>query len=119
MPAEQPLLGKTALVTGAGRGLGRAYALHLAQLGADLAVLDADLHSYAAFAGESNAMTPSRRGQSIGAASVRIRGGRLRRRCHRRGDRRDARDLGRLDIACAMPGRCRHARRDSGVIGLR
>jgi NAD(P)-dependent dehydrogenase (short-subunit alcohol dehydrogenase family) len=34
------LAGKTAIVTGAARGLGRAYALRLAALGADVAVVD-------------------------------------------------------------------------------
>ena len=35
--------GQVALVTGSGRGLGRAYALHLAQLGADVVINDIDL----------------------------------------------------------------------------
>ncbi len=38
MPAEQPFTGKIALVTGSGRGIGRAAALHLAKLGADVVV---------------------------------------------------------------------------------
>ncbi|GMX61115.1 3-oxoacyl-[acyl-carrier-protein] reductase [Paenibacillus elgii] len=43
------LSGKVAIVTGAARGIGRSYALRLAELGADVGVIDIDLKSYLHF----------------------------------------------------------------------
>src|SRR5436305_13561593 len=49
--------GKVAIVTGAARGLGRAYARRLAGLGAKVAVADLNLHSYEEFDAEAKDMT--------------------------------------------------------------
>jgi NAD(P)-dependent dehydrogenase (short-subunit alcohol dehydrogenase family) len=51
------LLGKTAVVTGAARGLGRAYALRLAALGADVAIVDVALRNRSLI---GNATSPER-----------------------------------------------------------
>jgi len=61
------LEGKTALVTGAARGLGRAYALHLAAAGADVAVLDVDLHSYREYEAEEALMTADTTADEVAA----------------------------------------------------
>ena len=49
--------GKVAIVTGAARGLGRAYAKRLAGLEAKVAVADLNLHSYEEFEAEAEDMT--------------------------------------------------------------
>ena len=49
--------GKVAIVTGAARGLGRAYARRLAGLGAKVGVADLDLKSYREFDAEAKDMT--------------------------------------------------------------
>ena len=46
-----------AVVTGAGRGIGRACAVRLARAGADVGVLDIDLRSGARYAGEPDGLT--------------------------------------------------------------
>src|SRR5260370_35981389 len=62
------LNGKVAIVTGAARGLGRAYAKRLAGLGAKVAVADLNLRSYEQFEAEANDMTADNTVAEIEAA---------------------------------------------------
>src|SRR5690348_14652185 len=64
------LADKVAIVTGAGRGLGRAYALRLAALGAKVAVTDLNLKSYAEFEAEAKTMTADTTVDEIRAMGV-------------------------------------------------
>src|SRR5437660_10279906 len=60
--------GKVAIVTGAARGLGRAYAKRLAGLGAKLALADLNLRSYEEFEAEAKDMTADNTVAEIQAA---------------------------------------------------
>jgi NAD(P)-dependent dehydrogenase (short-subunit alcohol dehydrogenase family) len=62
------LSGKNAIITGAGRGLGRAYARKLAGFGARVAVVDKDLRSYRDSDGERDLMTADSTADEIVAA---------------------------------------------------
>ena len=64
------LAGKVALVTGSGRGLGRAYALHLAKLGADVVINDVNLNSAQEFHEQLNAPTVMAEIEAMGRRSL-------------------------------------------------
>lgn len=66
------LSGKVALVTGAGRGLGRAYALHLAGLGAHIVVNDLHLDSAQEFDEDLSAETVMAECEALGVQSIGI-----------------------------------------------
>ncbi len=68
------LSGQVAIVTGGGRGLGRAYALRLAGLGANVAICDLDLKSYKEFEAEAKAMTGDSTVAEIEALGVKALG---------------------------------------------
>jgi NAD(P)-dependent dehydrogenase (short-subunit alcohol dehydrogenase family) len=64
------LEGKVALVTGAGRGLGRAYALHLATLGADVVVNDLSLKAHEEYDEELTAGSVPEEIEAMGRKSL-------------------------------------------------
>lgn len=66
------LSGKVALVTGAGRGLGRAYAVKLAELGANVVVNDIHLNSAEEFEEELTAATVMAECEAHGVRSIGI-----------------------------------------------
>lgn len=66
------LEGKVALVTGSARGLGRAYALHLARLGADVVINDVDMEAARQYGEELTAPTVADEVRALGRRSLGI-----------------------------------------------
>jgi NAD(P)-dependent dehydrogenase (short-subunit alcohol dehydrogenase family) len=66
------LSGKVALVTGSARGLGRAYALRLGGLGADVVVNDVDMNAAAQYGEELTAPTVMDEIRAMGPRSIGI-----------------------------------------------
>lgn len=69
-----PLSGKVAFVTGGARGLGRAYVLRLARLGADVALADIDLDSAREFGEELSAPSVVEEIEAMGRRALGIQG---------------------------------------------
>ena len=70
----EPLAGRVALVTGAARGLGRAYALHLAQMGADVVITDINLAGAARIGEVLTAATVMAEVEALGRRSLGFQG---------------------------------------------
>lgn len=66
------LHGKVAVVTGAARGLGRAYALHLARLGADIVVNDIDMAAASEYGEDLSAPTVADEVRALGRRALGI-----------------------------------------------
>jgi len=66
------LASRVAIVTGAARGLGRAYALHLAKLGADVVINDVNLEAAKEFGEELTAATVMDEVRALGRRSLGI-----------------------------------------------
>jgi len=70
--AHQPLKGRVALITGAARGIGRAHALRLASLGADIVINDIDLNSFREFDEKISAESVMEEVNALGVRSIGI-----------------------------------------------
>jgi NAD(P)-dependent dehydrogenase (short-subunit alcohol dehydrogenase family) len=66
------LTGRVAIVTGATRGIGRAHALHLAQLGADVIINDINLEAWKEFGEKLTAATVMDEIKAFGVRSIGI-----------------------------------------------
>ena len=105
--AEKKLTGKVALITGGARGLGRGYALRLAGLGADIAIIDRNLSSSEVYEFEKAQMTAPTVMEECIALGVRAIG--LEADLTERGANEKAaadivRQLGSIDIAVCNAG---------------
>ena len=98
------LQGKVALITGSGRGLGRAYALRLADLGADIVINDIRLDSAKEFGEELTEESVMAEVEARGVRSLGIECSVADRQAVCAMTDRIIREFGRLDILICNAG---------------
>ncbi len=89
---------KVAIVTGAARGLGRAYVLRLARLGADVAIADIDLNGAERYGEHLSAPSVREEVLTLGRTAIDFEGDLSRRDQAELLVERTVRELGRVDI---------------------
>jgi len=106
-PMTGKLSGKTALITGGARGLGRAYALRLASLGADIAIIDRNLKGADVYEFEKAALTADTvmaECEALGVRAIGLEADLTDRDANTRMADEVASQLGRIDIAICNAG---------------
>jgi 3-oxoacyl-[acyl-carrier protein] reductase len=101
------LAGKVALITGAARGLGRGYALRLAGLGADIAIVDRNLKSADVYEFEKKQMTAATvmaECEALGVLAIGIEADLIDRAATEKAVADIVKQLGHIDIAICNAG---------------
>ncbi len=104
---DKKLAGKVALITGGARGLGRGYALHLAGLGADVAIIDRNLKGAEVYEFEKDLLTADsvmEECQALGVRAFGIEADLTDRSTTEDSVNKVHDELGRIDIAVCNAG---------------
>lgn len=105
--SERKLQGKVALVTGGARGLGRGYALRLAKLGADIAIIDRNLRGAEVYEFERSLLTADTvmaECEALGVRAMGLEADLTNRAAAEKAIAEVAAKMGRLDIVVANAG---------------
>jgi 3-oxoacyl-[acyl-carrier protein] reductase len=105
--SEQKLAGKVALITGGARGLGRGYALRLAEMGADIAIIDRNLKAAEVYEFERSLLTDETvmaECQALGVRAMGIEVDLTDREATEKAVADIAAEMGRIDIAICNAG---------------